>query len=54
MTWQGLHAVVELSRDVCEQGLSLGNKALQAVAARWQRDPQLSKDDMWINPVSTS
>ena len=54
MTWQGLHPVVELSRDVCEKGLSLGNKAMQAVAARLKRGPQLPKDDMLINSVSTS
>ena len=53
MTWQGLHRVVDLSRDVDEKGLSLGKKAMQAVAARLQRDPQLPKDDMLINPVST-
>src|SRR5215475_9096869 len=41
MTWKGLHPVVELSRKVYEKGISLRKMALEAVEARWKRDPPL-------------
>jgi Rhodopirellula transposase DDE domain len=54
MTWQGLHPVVALSRQVYDQGLSLGKAAMQAVEARWKRDPQWPKYDILINPAPTT
>jgi hypothetical protein len=53
MTWKGLQPVVELSRQVYTQGIALGKVAMEAVAARLQRDPQLPKYDIVINPAST-
>jgi len=54
MTWQGLHPVVALSRTVYEKGMALRRAAMQAVEARWQREPQLPKYDMLVNPASPS
>ena len=54
MTWKGLHPLVALSRKVYEKGISLSKVAMEAVEARLQRDPQLPKYDILINPVSTS
>jgi hypothetical protein len=53
MTWQGLQPVVELSRQVYTKGIALGKVAMEAVEARLQRDPQLPKYDIVINPAST-
>jgi Rhodopirellula transposase DDE domain len=54
MTWKGLHPVVELSRQVYHKGISLGKAAMEAVEARLQRDPQLPKYDILIEPASSS
>ena len=54
MTWKGLHPVVELSRTVYDKGISLGKAVMQAVEARWKRDPALPKDDIVIDPASPS
>jgi hypothetical protein len=54
MTWKGLHPIVELSEQVYEKGISLGQKAMRAIEARLQRHPALSKWDILIRPVSTA
>jgi len=54
MTGKGLHPVVELSHKVYPKGLTLGQAAMQAVAARLERHPALAKYDILINPVPTS
>jgi hypothetical protein len=54
MTWKGIHPVVELSRNVYHKGIALGKAAMQAVEARLQRDPQLPKYDILINPAPTT
>jgi hypothetical protein len=46
--------VVELSRQVYHKGISLGKAAMEAVEARLQRDPQLPKYDILIEPASSS
>ena len=50
MTWKGIHPVVALRRKVYEKGMALS----KAVEARLQRDPQLPKYDIVINPASTA
>jgi hypothetical protein len=54
MTWKGLHPVVELSRQVYQKGVKLGQKAMKAVEARLERHPELPKWDMLIQPASTA
>jgi hypothetical protein len=51
MTWKGLHPVVELSRKVYEKGVSLSKKAMQAIEARLQRNPDLPHWDILIQPA---
>ena len=53
-TGKGMHPVVALSRTVYAKGISLGKAAMQAVAARLQRDPKLPKYDSLINPTPTT
>jgi hypothetical protein len=53
-TWKGLHPVVALRRQVYDKGLALGKAAMQAVEARWKRDPALPTYDMLIDPASSS
>ena len=52
MTWKGLHPVVELSRQVYQKGVRLSKKAMEAVEARLERDAQLPKYDILIQPAS--
>lgn len=51
MTWKGMQPVVELSHKVYHKGIALGKAAMQAVEARLERHPELSKYDIVINPV---
>jgi hypothetical protein len=51
MTWKGLHPVVELSHQVYQKGVRLNKKAMEAVAARLERDPQLPQYDILIQPL---
>jgi hypothetical protein len=53
-TWKGMHPVVELSRKGYEKGMALRKAAMQAVASRLKRDPQLPKYDILVNPASPS
>ena len=54
MTWQGLHPVVELRRQLYQKGVKLSKKAMEAVEARLERDPKLPKYDILINAASTA
>ncbi len=54
MTWKGLYPVVALNRKVYQKGISLGKKAMQAVEARLERHPELSKWGILIRPASTA
>jgi hypothetical protein len=54
MTWKGIHPIVALSRKVYHKGVALSKRAMQAVEARLERDPELPKWDIRIQPVSTS
>ena len=51
MTWEGVHPVVELSRKVYDKGVSVSKKAMQAVEARLQRNPDLPRWDILIQPA---
>jgi Rhodopirellula transposase DDE domain len=54
MTWKGIHPIVALSRKVYQKGVTLSKRAMQAVEDRLDRDPELPKWDMRIQPVSTA
>ena len=53
MTWKSLHPVVELTRTVYENGVTLSKEAMRAVEARLVRNPQLPKWDILIPPACT-
>ena len=50
MTWKGLHPVVELNRTIYRKGVGLSKKAMQAIEARLERNPDLPKWDILIRP----
>ena len=54
MPWQGLHPVVELRHQGYQKGVRLSKKAMEAVEARWERDPKLPQYDILIQPASTA
>jgi hypothetical protein len=51
MTWKGLHPVVELPRQLYDKGISLSKAAMKVIAARLQRNPELPKWDILIQPA---
>ena len=51
MTWKGLNPVVQMSRRVYEQGISLSKAAMQDIEARLQRNSELPKWDILIQPA---
>jgi len=51
LTWKGLNPVVEMSRRVYEKGISLSTAAMQDIEARLQRNPQLPKWHILIQPA---
>lgn len=53
MTWKGLHPIVDLSRKVYQKGGTLSKRAMHAVEARLERDPELPKWDILILPTAT-
>jgi hypothetical protein len=54
MTWQGIHPIVTLRRQVYRKGVTLSKRAMQVVEARLERDAELPYWDMLIHPASTS
>ena len=52
MTWKGKHPVVKLVETVYETGVSLAQKAMEAVEAQIRRLPQLPKWFVTISPPS--
>jgi hypothetical protein len=53
MTWKGLHPVVEVSRQVYDKGISLSKAAMKDIEARLQRNPELPKWDILIQPAGS-
>ena len=51
MTWKGIHPVVVLSRHVYKKGVKLTKRAMKAVEARLERNPDLPKWDILIRPT---
>ena len=51
MRWKGIHPIVRLSKKVYEKGISLSKKAMKAIEQRLQRNPELPKWDILIQPL---
>ncbi len=53
MTWKGGHPVVELSRTVYQEEVTVAKDAMQAVESRLERNPLLRKWDILIRLACT-
>ncbi len=53
MTWKGTHPVVHLLDRVYDKGVRVAKKSYQPVASRLDRDSELSKYSVRIQPQST-
>lgn len=50
-TWKGLNPFMEVSRQVDDRGISLSKAAMKDIEARLQRNPDLRKRDILIQPA---
>lgn len=53
MTWKGTRPVVHLLDKIYQTGVKLGKKAMQPIQQRLQRNPELPKWDIAIQPCPT-
>ncbi len=51
MTWKGIHPIVDIFDKVYEKGIALSKKAMQEIEKRLDRNPALSKWDIFITPI---
>jgi hypothetical protein len=51
MLWKGIHPTVEVSTTIYEKGISLTKSAMSAIEKRLERDSELPKWDILINPM---
>jgi len=54
MAWKGIHPIVEISTTVYEKGISLTKSAMKSVEKRLNRNPDLPKWDILIEPMLIS
>jgi transposase len=52
MTWKGIHPIVELNRKIYAKSISLSKTAMKAIEKRLQRNPELPKWDILIQPLA--
>lgn len=52
MTWKGIHPIVKLNDKTYSTGISLTNAAMRDIESRLQRNPELPKWDIFIQPIS--
>lgn len=50
MKWKGIHPIVDVSTTVYEKGISITKAAMKAVEKRLNRNPELPKWDIYIEP----
>ena len=50
MKWKGIHPIVDVSTAVYERGISITKAAMKAVEKRLNRNPELPKWDIYIEP----
>jgi hypothetical protein len=51
MTWKGLHPTIKLNQKIYQKGISLTKQEMQKVEQRLERNPLLSKWDIFIQPA---
>jgi len=52
MTWKGVHPIVNLNNKTCSKGISLTKTALREIESRLQRNPELPKWDIFMQPAT--
>lgn len=52
MTWKGIHPIVKLNEKVYSTGIALTKVAMREVEKRLQRNPELPKWDILIQPIN--
>jgi transposase len=52
MTWRGIHPIVELNRKIYAKSISLSKTAMKAIEKRLQRNSELPKWDILIQPLA--
>ncbi len=52
MTWKGIHPIVQLNNQIYEKGISLSKQAMREVEYRLERNPELPKWDILIQPAN--
>jgi hypothetical protein len=50
MTWKGIHPIVQVNNQIYEKGISLSKRAMSEVERRLERNPELPKWDILIQP----
>jgi hypothetical protein len=50
MTWKGVHPIVELNQKTYSKGISLIKREMQRIEKRLNRNPDLPKWDILIQP----
>ena len=50
MTWKGLKPIVNLSQEIYQKGISLTKKEMKEIERRLERNPNLPKWDILIQP----
>lgn len=51
MTWKGIHPIVQVNNQIYEKGISLSKRAMCEVERRLERNPELPKWDILIQPA---
>lgn len=51
MTWKGIHPIVKLNDRTYSTGISLHKAAMRDIESRLQRNPELPKWDIFIQPL---
>ena len=51
MTWKGISPIVKLNQNVYEKGVALSKTAMKSIEQRLQRNPELPKWDILIQPL---
>jgi hypothetical protein len=52
MTWKGIHPIVVFSPNTYVKGISLSKSAMREIETRLQRNPDLPKWDILIQPAA--
>jgi hypothetical protein len=51
MTWKGICPIVQLNQNICEKGVALSKTAMKAIEQRLQRNLELPKWDILMQPI---